>query len=58
MAHQQHRFSRRFLTILIFITCVAIVLLSKLDETEEPLPINQPQQPEPATSMQPQPSQP
>jgi|GEM_PF-2001811 len=38
MAPQQHRFSRRFLTMLIFITCVAIVLLSKMDEAEEPHP--------------------
>jgi len=46
MAPQQHRFSRRFLTILIFVTCVAIVLLSKMNETEEP------QQSLPASSLQ------
>jgi len=55
MAPQQHRFSRRFLTILIFITCVAIVLLSKLDEAEE---AEEAQQPAPASSTQQQSNQP
>lgn len=43
---QQHRFSRRFLTILIFVTCVAIVLLSKMDDSEQspaPAPSNSPE---------------
>lgn len=35
MAPQRHRFSQRFLTILILITCIAIVLLSRMDATEK-----------------------
>lgn len=36
MAPQRHRFSQRFLTILILITCIAIVLLSRMDDAEQP----------------------
>ena len=35
MAPQRHRFSQRFLTILILITCIAIVLLSRMDGAGE-----------------------
>jgi len=45
MAPQQHRFSRRFLAILIFVTSVAIILLSQSDEPEdEPQPSSASQQ--------------
>lgn len=46
MAPQQPRFSRRFLTILIFITSFAIALLSQIDEPEDD------QQPESAKPSQ------
>ncbi|MEZ5523553.1 MAG: hypothetical protein R3E62_01095 [Pseudomonadales bacterium] len=36
MAPQRHRFSRRFLTILILATCIAILLLSRMDGAEQP----------------------
>lgn len=52
MAPQKHRFSRRFLTLLIFVTCVAIILLSRLDEPEDQ------QRPVPVDSTQPSANQP
>lgn len=48
MAPQRHRFSQRFLTILILITCIAIILLSRMGATDkspsdEPAPVTQQQ---------------
>lgn len=38
MPSQHHRFSRRFLAILIFVSSVAIILLSQTGEPEDSLP--------------------
>jgi hypothetical protein len=51
MARQPHRFSRRFLTILIIACSIAILLLSQSEEAEDNMPL-------PPSSTSPQLSQP